>query len=93
MKTFAYLVLRPEHDYQGKLIGVAIDRMTKGKPPLKVFEVAIQIVINVEAQLFEQFLPTVEILLDGKQKLITPMVDIEDQPQPESGNDHEADGA
>jgi hypothetical protein len=44
-------------------------------------------VINVEEQLFEQFLPTVEILLDGKQKLITPMVDLEDQPQPEAGDE------
>ena len=80
IKTTAFIVLKPEHAYNGKLTGVEVDRMTKTKPGLKTNEVAIQLSIIVEEQLFEQFLPTVEITLGGHEKLWTPKVEVLDAP-------------
>lgn len=76
IKTTGFLVLKPEHDYAGKLRSVDIERLTKTKPSLKSTEVAIQLSIIVEERLFEQFLPEVEVTLNSSGKLVTPKVEI-----------------
>ena len=89
IKTSAYLVLRPEHSFDGKLRSVDIERLTKNKPSLKSTEVAILLSIIVEERLFEQFLPEVEVTLNAAGKLVAPKVEILNAPEPEDEPDAE----
>lgn len=85
IKASAYLVLRPTHRYDGRLVSVEVSRMTKTKPGLKSTEVAIELAITLDEHLFEQYIPAVEIDLGQARQLLTPTVTIPDQVDLEPG--------
>jgi len=91
MKTSAYLVIAPQHNWQGAVEGIDIDRITKGPPKLRSNEIAIKLVIDIEKNVFEQFLPEVTIKLDDPRQFQVPTVDIEPPTQPEPGDDPDED--
>ena len=91
VKTSAYLVITPGHNWQGAVESIDVDRITKGPPKLRSNEIAIKLVIDIEKNVFEQFLPEVTIKLDDPRQFTVPQVDIETPTQPAPGDESDGD--
>lgn len=75
-----YLIIEPKHNYGGGLLGIEIDRVVKTRPvKLSPRYVAVQLTVEVEDSLFEQFLPEAVIRLRDTRDLITPKIEVEQQ--------------
>ena len=86
-----YLVIEPQHDWSGRIEGIRVDRITAKEPRLKSREIAIRLRLMIDRNVFEQFLPTVEINLSDPRQFTLPTVDVVDPPQPEPGDDPDGD--
>ena len=91
VQTDVYLVIEPEHDWSGKVEGIKVDRITQGPPRLKSKEIAIHLALSMDRNVFEQFLPTVQISLSDPRQFTTPSVDVIEPTQPEPGDDPDED--
>src|SRR5687767_7020686 len=90
--TTAYLIIEPRHDWQGRLESVAVDRIVKSKPTkLSPRYVAVELHIEVDDSLFEQFLPAATIHLRDTRDLITPTVEVREQEEPDATEEPSAD--
>lgn len=77
-----YLVIEPHHRYDGALQGIEIDRIVKTRPTkLSPRYVAVQLTVEVEDSLFEQFLPEATIRLRDTRDMILPRIEVEQQPE------------
>lgn len=91
MKASVFLVVRPQHNYRGEVVEIDVDRLTKTLPKLRPNEIAVRLVLDIEKNVFEQFLPTVTIKLDDPRQFSLPTVDVEPPSQPEPGDDPDGD--
>lgn len=83
MKTAVYLVISPQHNWQGQVEAIDVDRLTKNTPKLRSSEIAIKLVIDIEKNVFEQFLPEVTIKLDDPRSFATPTVEVAPPDEPD----------
>jgi hypothetical protein len=83
MKASVFLVVCPEHNYRGEVIQINVDRLTKTNPKLRPNEIAIRLTLDIEKNVFEQFLPDVTIRLDDPRQFATPTVDVVPPPEPD----------
>lgn len=87
--TEAYLVIQPERrGHDGKVVGIAIDRIVKTKPVrLGVRDIAVKIILRVDERLFTIPEPEVTIELDDQRALILPTIDVAADPDDEPSDD------
>lgn len=71
-KVKCFLVLRKARYQQVKIV-----RMTQEKPRMDAGEIAVQVVLNVDARAFDEFIPEV-VAEVGAGEMITPEIDIEE---------------
>ena len=90
MRASVYLVLRPEHSWDGRVTAIIPDRILKSKPKLGRSEVAVQLHLDVDVRLFEQFLPEVVVAITGAGVLVVPEVVIQEQPESDEAADEAA---
>lgn len=88
-RATCYLIIEPTHNFAGVLTGIDVVRIVKTKPlKLSPRFVALQLNVDVDEALFQQFLPEATITVRDTRELMTPVVTVE--PQPESDADDAA---
>lgn len=59
---------------------IVITRLTKTKPRLDVGEVAVKVKLNIDPDMFSEFLPVVEADIEAEHLIVSqPSVEIEEQ--------------
>jgi|GEM_PF-6819712 hypothetical protein len=81
IRTSVYVVLVPERTWEGKVTAIKADRLLVQRPKLSNKEVAVQLHLDVDERLFEQFLPEVVVQITGERQLVIPEVEVQDQGQ------------
>lgn len=84
VKTSIYLVIEPQHNWRGEVESIRVDRTTQTPPKLKSREIAVKVNLQIERNVFEQFLPVVDINLSDPRSFLTPTVDVEPPPDPDT---------
>lgn len=79
IRTSVYVVLIPERTWEGKVTAIKADRLLRERPKLSNKEVAVQLHLDVDERLFEQFLPEVVVSITGERQLVIPEVEVQDQ--------------
>ena len=79
-RASVYLVLQPSHRYDGTVSGIEVDRILRSKPKLRQTEVAVQLHLDIDEHLFEQFLPEVTVQITGERQLVVPEIEVAEQP-------------
>lgn len=77
----AWLVIAPERARWNREIiqGVRIVRSGKRKPTLGKDEVAIKVTIHIPDSVFASILPEVDVVVDERQVVSPPTIEIEEQ--------------
>lgn len=89
VKTSVYLVIEPQHNWQGAVESIKVDRTTQTPPRLRSKEIAVKLVLSIDRNVFEQFLPVVNVDLSDPRTFLTPEVEVEtpSTPEPPEGDD------
>ena len=90
MRASVYLILRPTHRYDGQVISIAVDRILRTRPSrLPQSDVGVQLNLDVDERLFQQFLLEVTVAITGARQIIFPSIDVQDQSESDDDDGEE----